>query len=282
MPRIARRERPTPGRHPAASTGPRHRCRGSDAGRRLHRRGRIASTGPRHRCRGSAALLSAHDVGPGASTGPRHRCRGSKTPSTESPTASNLLQRGLGIDAEDRKRPLPREPLAPIASTGPRHRCRGSGLDTPERTVGDVASTGPRHRCRGSPLRRASPPPRSGRFNGASASMPRIGPNQFSTDRAIRQASTGPRHRCRGSMALLRKEDGDIAASTGPRHRCRGSVEHGQRAAEGPLASTGPRHRCRGSDVLRKPAQRPYEVLQRGLGIDAEDRRKSRAPFGVD
>ncbi len=84
-----------------------------------------ASTGPRHRCRGSALDvakqhwaqrlqrglgIAAEDralsqrwqrcSGP-ASTGPRHRCRGSAA--VESDLAlSDELQRGLGIAAEDR------------------------------------------------------------------------------------------------------------------------------------------------------------------------------------
>ncbi len=38
----------------------------------------------------------------------------------------HMLQRGLGIAAEDRRVPLDLRRELVVASTGPRHRCRGS------------------------------------------------------------------------------------------------------------------------------------------------------------
>ncbi len=217
--------------------------------RRRPRRALIASTGPRHRCRGSAVTYCFTGVGASASTGPRHRCRGSEprvphhvggddvlqrglgiaaedrcgTPSALPPRAG--LQRGLGIAAEDRPSEPPWEAQPTAASTGPRHRCRGSRPQGAHAHGIHEASTGPRHRCRGSPTRsRAARSRRSG-FNGASASLPRI---------------------AAASEAAL------------------GSVT---------VASTGPRHRCRGSSPICPSTTSTTRWLQRGLGIAAEDRR---------
>ena len=132
------------------------------------------------------------------------------------------------------------------ASTGPRHRCRGWVVDGAYGALLDVASTGPRHRCRGwimavripyvclalqrglgidaedGPSTPRAFPAGWRRFNGASASMPRMG-----------RAARGARARADGlqrglgidaedGVSFDEDEDGAYVASTGPRHRCRG------------------------------------------------------------
>ncbi len=181
-----------------------------------------------------------------ASTGPRHRCRGSASATSTSPGPSRLLQRGLGIAAEDRCRPCTRHRQSTPASTGPRHRCRGSSGERCVRAVRREASTGPRHRCRGS-----------------------VRPSRalFMGD----VASTGPRHRCRGSQVPKPKAAPATRASTGPRHRCRGStftdnsvkVPDWLQRGLGIAAEDRPRE-------VDEPAALVW--LQRGLGIAAEDR----------
>ena len=100
------------------------------------------------------------------------------------------------------------------------------------------------------------------RFNGASASMPRMG-RQHVRHVDGEGASTGPRHRCRGWTFFLGMHRLLCVASTGPRHRCRGWHRSGPGAFAPRGASTGPRHRCRGwLDALFKQryADRTTEV----------------------
>ncbi len=160
-----------------------------------------ASTGPRHRCRGSQPARCLPEGDGGASTGPRHRCRGSTLPRVGSPgervrfngasaslpridtigavvsTLAQMLQRGLGIAAEDRVGPAGVTACVSVLQRGlgiaAEDRCRQRWLPHAR----DQASTGPRHRCRGSARRSRPGRPRARGFNGASASLPRIGPN---------------------------------------------------------------------------------------------------------
>ncbi len=161
-----------------------------------------------------------------ASTGPRHRCRGSACTIWIPSATFSQLQRGLGIAAEDR-----RAVHASVAHGSALQ--RGLGIAAEDRAVGPHrrelagrASTGPRHRCRGSSEGRSPTGSRPACFNGASASLPRIGLGRLD-HRGERRASTGPRHRCRGSDPEQRLDAPEQVASTGPRHRCRGSGSPG-------------------------------------------------------
>ena len=106
-------------------------------------------------------------------------------------------------------------------------------------------------------------------FNGASASMPRMG-HEPGGLRAARVASTGPRHRCRGWRQASSASQASRAASTGPRHRCRGWVER-------PLVGAVRRRLQRGLGIDAEDGccgdvpEPSIGMLQRGLGIDAED-----------
>ena len=175
MPRIVERAGHPSGSTDGASTGPRHRCRGSRSRERCARHGR-------GRFNGASASM------PRIGTIAKWRSPG-----------GTVLQRGLGIDAEDRSVSVACTLVLVAASTGPRHRCRGS--------------TRPAVTAHVSPMS----------FNGASASMPRIA-TEMGTKRGEADASTGPRHRCRGSL--------NMSSTRHPR----------------------------------------TTMLQRGLGIDAEDR----------
>ncbi len=164
-----------------ASTGPRHRCRGSrrsSCGRRRARRcfnGASASLPRIARARWAAASRRTCFNGASASL-PRI------VASSEEVEQHQLqLQRGLGIAAEDRGQLERDHRGARRASTGPRHRCRGS------------------RRARSWALRRGSG------FNGASASLPRIVDFAALLRTDPYCASTGPRHRCRGSPCLARR-----------------------------------------------------------------------------
>ncbi len=255
-----------------ASTGPRHRCRGSACAstsrrsctpcfngasaslprigrsRDRVRAGQEASTGPRHRCRGSRDGKAWRGRDEVASTGPRHRCRGSDISNQFDCTVATVLQRGLGIAAEDRDGDVIGAAHVISASTGPRHRCRGSIIMSNGNVWGPYASTGPRHRCRGSRSSSCAISSSTRRFNGASASLPRIGRGCRRRARALPRASTGPRHRCRGS------------------HRSCRSAKHPRSCFNGASASL-PRIV---PDALRVLPH--VFVLQRGLGIAAEDR----------
>ena len=196
---------------------------------------------------------------------------GARLPLGRGPRCS-MLQRGLGIDAEDGRREPLRLPRSLRASTGPRHRCRGWSLSRPHRR---------------------SPAPC---FNGASASMPRmvkseglVGWSHWWLQRGLGiDAEDGSPFCClavcpvsfNGASASMPRmgreplrlprypralrglgidaEDGRLQTSC-----------HEQRER----ASTGPRHRCRGWRRCPAESIRPAISLQRGLGIDAEDGR---------
>ena len=180
------------------------------------------------------------------------------------------LQRGLGIDAEDGMRRC-RQGSAPCCFNGasasmPRMEVdrmhdtvltavlqRGLGIDAEDGRVGRLPRTCSGKLQRGLGIdaedgwQAADGHARAVRFNGASASMPRM--CSVGVTWALRtRASTGPRHRCRGWS------EGRASG----RHRAG-------------AASTGPRHRCRGWATTRPPLVMPSFPLQRGLGIDAED-----------
>ena len=283
-----------------ASTGPRHRCRGWRLRRRRSQASRLASTGPRHRCRGWHPQSRPSQLRPLASTGPRHRCRGwgaalgrtqRRSGGFNGASASMprmvpvlirccrfawVLQRGLGIDAEDGELTVHRElPFVQLQ--------RGLGIDAEDGAEWRVGSLRDSFRFNGA----SASMPRMGRtpcrtrgtapgFNGASASMPRMALRWRLPGRRGHAASTGPRHRCRGWLRDPSAKRGVPRTSTGPRHRCRGwrkiprcggdgrSCFNGASASMprmGPpdaavrlrsgRASTGPRHRCRGWDEPR-------------------------------
>ena len=222
-------------------------------------------------------------------------------PTSVPTTALRSLQRGLGIDAEDRSQSvfdgssnspgfngasasMPRIDGPP--AQGRRGHCRFNGASASMPRIGRTWAAG-----------RRRPP----RFNGASASMPRIGRAEEAGPATVRGASTGPRHRCRGSskepgtlrgrlMALQRglgidAEDRgrasaalDMAAvaSTGPRHRCRGSARSRSGARPGGLCFNGASASMPRIGRSAWPVRSCSWQLQRGLGIDAEDRRGRR------
>ncbi len=181
-----------------ASTGPRHRCRGSRArdGRQL--RGGPASTGPRHRCRGSwrarkrSSNTSCSFNGASASL-PRIAANWSATIA-----ALGVLQRGLGIAAEDRRTPPKREASLAVLQRGlgiaAEDRCPPSYRRSWRLSFNGASASLPRigEAELLAALEAAS-------FNGASASLPRI-VSHDAPRRVRRRASTGPRHRCRGSL----------------------------------------------------------------------------------
>ena len=112
----------------------------------------------------------------------------------------------------------------------------------------------------------------SGCFNGASASLPRIvrGLFDISVDPPVLQRGLGiaaedrrsstPSHRARPSRF-------NGASASLPRIDLPWATDHRANAA-----STGPRHRCRGSKTFAAFHCLAIAVLQRGLGIAAEDR----------
>ena len=140
------------------------------------------------------------------------------------------------------------------ASTGPRHRCRGwaraaAGGVFPISTC----STGPRHRCRGwRQASRSIASRRLSRFNGASASMPRMG-------MSARKAERPP-------VGLQRGLGIDAQDGWREARRAFDTTQY---------ASTGPRHRCRGWQGGGSGNGGTLTLLQRGLGIDAEDGRRT-------
>ena len=295
MPRIAQHVEHTASAHHHASTGPRHRCRGSLLKHLRHPLGVEASTGPRHRCRGS--ILSASNISSGvelqrglgidaedrsASWGePRSRtCFNGASASMPrigpraqgwSGSRSGVLQRGLGIDAEDR----------PRSRAARSQRCRFNGASASMPRIGTRSP------------RRAD---QSSSFNGASASMPRIGSwlrPPRSTGRSLQRGlgidaedrpltielqSMRPRlQRGLGIDAEDRSRSeswspGAASASTGPRHRCRGSENnagHDPRRADRFNGASASMPRI--GPPVADPEAEAYS-LQRGLGIDAEDR----------
>ncbi len=158
------------------------------------------------------------------------------------------LQRGLGIAAEDRQHERGVEALAVDASTGPRHCCRGSAVAPSLRVGGRVASTGPRHCCRGSSS--------SGRTARTPVPALQRGLGIAAEDRACGRARASWCRRFNGASALL------------PRI----GVYAARSKVVGEIASTGPRHCCRGSRSTARSATTRRRMLQRGLGIAAEDR----------
>ncbi len=255
-----------------ASTGPRHRCRGSSSRRRTCRRqppGLQRGLGIAAEDR-KRAFVAVGSLGV-ASTGPRHRCRGSPVqPVVTAPPVS--------------------------ASTGPRHRCRGSHPAFAVHGPRLPASTGPRHRCRGSLSTWSRRAWRALCFNGASASLPRIASadnSRVATSSGL-QRGLGIAAEDRSLLDAFPKAMGVLQRGLGIAAEDRLFRELGRRVSES--ASTGPRHRCRGSTpsapwCRRWPrcfngasaslpriaaANGGYRMrvtkLQRGLGIAAEDR----------
>ena len=207
-----------------------------------------------------------------ASTGPRHRCRGWASIVVDTGVASVELQRGLGIDAEDG----PGVEMAAVsyleASTGPRHRCRGwergdlkftRARAQLQRGLGIDAEDGTRTRQRRTTCRSC--------FNGASASMPRMGAIAGSEQYGVTSLQRGLGIDAEDGRGSARTKAPASCASTGPRHRCRGWLARCFSASRRRLASTGPRHRCRGWENDWPPVEDGSARLQRGLGIDAED-----------
>ena len=268
---------------------------------RMDRAGR--SRGSERRCFNGASASMPRMVlffvllvrAPYASTGPRHRCRGWRPAAWRGWRRRGSLQRGLGIDAEDGNLDDVPDCRRAHASTGPRHRCRGWRRRTCRARRSGSASTGPRHRCRGwwghetalgsacllqrglgidaedGIAQMTKLAPSTPRFNGASASMPRM---VRGSDRGARhgEASTGPRHRCRGwrcGLQTRRVSSIGFNGASASMPRMAGDGVDGQDFFA--PASTGPRHRCRGWRQRVRAVNPPLPLLQRGLGIDAED-----------
>ncbi len=245
-----------------ASTGPRHRCRGSQAG---IRRGGL-SRGCFNGASASLPRIGAicHCVARGARSFNGASASLPRIASCWS-TASAAPSSFNGASAS-----LPR-----IAFCSAPTRRRTTGFNGASASLPRIvldrrallpalrqASTGPRHRCRGSARTSRAPRATRARFNGASASLPRIA-RQTRASRCPANASTGPRHRCRGSQRHHERVPVHVVgASTGPRHRCRGSQLPDGQAAAAFEASTGPRHRCRGS------ARRPRRRVPRRRGFN--------------
>ena len=272
-------------------------------GRASRHRSKDASTEPRPRCRGlvirpprgtstsrwlrrsSASmprivgLRKQHSSACAASTEPRPRCRGSL------PTHIDEARVHASTEPRPRCRGLDsalRQSLTSRASTEPRPRCRGLSppadmASTPtsslQRSLGRDAEDC--DRLKGGPI--LSP-----RFNGASASMPRIvGTIRL---RCLRW------HRLQRSLGLdaedCRASHGQREllppASTEPRQRCRGLdvVPRRTRASE-VRASTEPRQRCRGVAARAPLLSRGAAYFQRSLGLDAEDRAPKIVPPGL-
>ncbi len=228
-------------------------------------------------------LLEAEQQDPAevASTGPRHRCRGSPPPARPRWAASRWLQRGLGIAAEDRARSARRRLRRRVGFNGasaslPRIAVARSRRSRPRPSSFNGASASlPRiGSCGGTPGAGRR------RFNGASASLPRIVEHVALPREASAQASTGPRHRCRGSRAASAYGASPTRwASTGPRHRCRGSILSSLMSSLPSVRFNGasaslPRIGRRGTEPVT-----PSTLLQRGLGIAAEDRKGCRTVF---
>ena len=239
-----------------------------------HVDGEGASTGPRHRCRGWTFFLGMHRLllcsfnGASASmprmAPKRARCFRSSGcfngASASMPRmARRTLQATIRRPNQLRFRLGPESAISVVAN-----------VKTEGEAIAGLASTGPRHRCRGWVFAQAPVAPSGRRFNGASASMPRMehhtealepswssfnGASASMPRMVARAAATA-----RAASGLQRglgidAEDGTRTifsrprsrpASTGPRHRCRGWYL--SRGANIPArrASTGPRHRCRG------------------------------------
>ena len=259
-----------------------------------------------------------------ASTGPRHRCRGSLFAEGRAFFCGELLQRGLGIAAEDRTLSCSSQVLRSMlqrglgiaaedrphrAALGPFRRCfNGASASLPRIAspspftlprIG-LASTGPRHRCRGSAWV-CVPNCRSlACFNGASASLPRIGlfPDNQQVQVDPLQRGLGIAAEDRTSASAMppapRKLQRGLGIAAEDRLRMRGRVfvpepsfngasaslpriatHRARRRRRVASASTGPRHRCRGSSPAIQALSCSGRALQRGLGIAAEDRRVS-------
>ncbi len=183
-----------------ASTEPRHRGRGSDAGLAYLRTKRARFNGA-PASRPGIALAGGYDNESAlASTEPRHRGRGS-IPRSGPRTCAYALQRSPGIAAGDRRRP----PARQLGSDG----FNGAPASRP-----GIATGGGRDRAP------------SSCFNGAPASRPGID----ETGQSLKQsasASTEPRHRGRGSARRRATRPRLRRASTEPRHRGRGSSQQG-------------------------------------------------------
>ncbi len=144
---------------------------------------RAASTGPRHRCRGMLRVGGAGEPAFALQRGLGIDAEEWR-PSRPGTTCSSRLQRGLGIDAEECGCPHEAPPR-------PQSLQRGLGIDAEEctpirldRNPTDHASTGPRHRCRGMSAWPIGLMLRRSGFNGASASMPRNAEAQASAQNA--------------------------------------------------------------------------------------------------
>src|SRR5579859_6016753 len=184
----------------AASTRPRHRCRGSTSRRtRMYSESRGLQRGL-----GIAAEDRAWVAAGGEDWGLLQRGLGiaaEDRPSAPmvSVEATKPLQRGLGIAAEDRRERAVCSERAQGASTRPRHRCRGSlvvggvgansahglqrglGIAAEDRSMPPRSTTATRALQRGLGIAAedrtsaaAVSPPSTARFNEASASLPRI------------------------------------------------------------------------------------------------------------
>ncbi len=181
-----------------ASTGPRHRCRGSELAtgqamntRTLLQRGLGIAAEDRTCSPSSGAVTTSLQRGLGIAA--EDRCASAVTPGIRTP-----LQRGLGIAAEDRQWPS-------ILST------LGNGFNGASASLPRIA------RARWAAASRRTC------FNGASASLPRIVASSEEVEQHQLQLQRGLGIAAEDRGQLERDHRGARRASTGPRHRCRGS-----------------------------------------------------------
>ncbi len=181
------------------------------------------------------------------------------------------LQRGLGIAAEDRADADAIGQQRRLASTGPQHRCRGSTASRRPRTLRRTSFNGASASLpRIGPGLRAAHASR-GSFNGASASLPRIGSRSSaprpSPDRFNGASASLPRIGTLPTREGPRRTSFNGASASLPRIGRRRRRRDGVRWPFNGASASLPRI------VAGKPVgMRPKGVLQRGLSIAAEDR----------